>query len=561
MSPLSRSSQTESELYHGLLSNARVLVAYVPQENATPFEQLKASEYYTRPKFPNTINLKDVVYFVPYFKGKGIRDIYKVHHINTCTKRDFDSESDDERMRLMFQFKFVKHIFDDYKPHDLKIWHCFTDTSIKELIDGKFTLRFIDLFAGMGGIRLGLEQAAHEMGYATECVMTSEIKPAAIKVLRQNHPDEPICGDITLIDSEQIPDFDILCAGFPCQAFSFAGKRMGFEDTRGTLFFEVARILRDKRPKGFILENVEGLVSHDGGKTFEVILETLFSLHYKVSYRVLNSKDFGVPQERKRIYILGTRNKKVDMETFDLVNNNLETILEKGQPLSQTLFVRNLLRFYSVESLKGKKIKDKRGGADNIHSWDLEMKGHITSEQKELLNMILRERRKHKWADIYGIDWMDGMPLTIDMIRQFYDVPNLENMLNDLVDKGYLVYEHPKKIVVKQSSTGILRSRERDTNLPKGYNIVAGKLSFEVSEILDPKGVAPTLVAMDMHRIHVVDGEGLRKLTLTEGKRLFGYPDNYKLNVSIKEGYDLLGNTVVVPVIKAVSNKLLNTIQ
>ena len=549
------------DTYYGLNHQARVLVAYVPQEHASAFEQLKASEYYTRPKFPNTINLKDIEYFVPYFKGKGIRDIYKVHHINTCTKKDFDPTCDDERMRLLFQFKFVKQLFDEYRPHDLKIWYCFTDISVKELIDNKPTIRFIDLFAGIGGIRLGLEQAAHELGYATECMMTSEIKPAAIKVLRQNHPQENICGDVTQIDSADIPDFDILCAGFPCQAFSYAGKRMGFEDTRGTLFFEVARILRDKRPKGFILENVEGLVSHDSGKTFSVILDTLHSLHYKVSYRVLNSKDFGVPQERKRIYIVGTKTKEVDLNSFDLVHNYVETILEEGQPLSHTKFVNNLLRFYPANALYGKKIKDKRGGEDNIHSWDLEMKGHITAEQKELLNHILHERRKHKWAEVYGIEWMDGMPLTIDMIRQFYNAPNLEEMLNDLVDKGYLVYEHPKKVVISQSATGSIRSRERDASLPMGYNIVAGKLSFEVSEILNPKGYAPTLVAMDMHRIHVVDGEGIRQLTLTEGKRLFGYPDTYKLDVPIKEGYDLLGNTVVVPVIKAVATKLLNTIQ
>ena len=549
------------DLYHGLNPNSRVLVAYVPQENSKSFEHLEAAEYYTRPRFPNTINLKEIEYFVPYFKGRGIRDIYKVHHINTCTKKDFDPNSDDERMRLLFQFKFVKQIFENYRPHDLKIWYCFTDTTVKELTDGKPTIRFIDLFAGIGGIRLGLEQAAQENGYLTKCMMTSEIKPAAIKVLRQNHPEESICGDITQIESKHIPDFDILCAGFPCQAFSYAGKRMGFEDARGTLFFEVARILRDKRPKGFILENVEGLVTHDGGKTFDVILDILNSLHYKVSYRVLNSKDFGVPQERKRIYIVGAKSKRADLDKFEIIHNSVETVLEKGLPLSHTKFTKNLLRFYSVNSLHGKKIKDKRGGEDNIHSWDLELKGHITSKQKTLLNCILLERRKHKWAEVYGIEWMDGMPLTIDMIRQFYDVPDLENMLNDLVDKGYLVYEKNKKVVIKQTPTGNVRSRERDTSLPKGYNIVAGKLSFEVSEILDPKGYAPTLVAMDMHRIHVTDGDGVRQLTLTEGKRLFGYPDEYKIDVPIKEGYDLLGNTVVVPVIKAVANKLLKIIQ
>lgn len=561
ITPLSHPLEKDDKLCFGMNPRARVLVAYVPQENVKPFEDLKASEYYTRPRFPNTVNLQYVEYFVPYFKGKGIRDIYKVHHINTCTKKEFDPESDDERMRLLFQFKFVRHLFDEYKPHDLKIWYCFTDTTVKEIIEEKTIIRFIDLFAGIGGIRLGLEQAAQDLGYGTECVLTSEIKPAAIKVLKQNHPQETICGDITQIGSEDIPEFDILCAGFPCQAFSYAGKRMGFEDTRGTLFFEVARILRDKRPRGFILENVEGLVTHDGGKTFEVILGILHSLHYKVSYRVLNSKDFGVPQERKRIYIVGTKSGIVSLEDFSLVHNNVETILEQGQPLSHSKFVNNLLRFYPATSLQGKKIKDKRGGDANIHSWDLEMKGHITSEQKDLLNHILHERRKHKWADIYGIEWMDGMPLTIDMIRQFYDSKDLENMLNDLVNKGYLVYENPKKVIVSRSATGTVRTREKDPSLPKGYNIVAGKLSFEVSEILNPKGYAPTLVAMDMHRIHVVDGEGIRQLTLTEGKRLFGYPDDYVLDVSVKDGYDLLGNTVVVPVIKAVATKLLKTIQ
>lgn len=134
-------------------------------------------------------------------------------------------------------------------------------------------------------------------------VFTSEIKPAALEVLKQNYPDEVPYGDITKIETGDIPDFDILLAGFPCQAFSFAGKRLGFEDTRGTLFFDVARILKAKKPKGFILENVEGLVTHDRkdstqkiGRTLTVILETLEALGYYVSWKVLNAKDFGIPK-------------------------------------------------------------------------------------------------------------------------------------------------------------------------------------------------------------------------------------------------------------------------
>ena len=165
-------------------------------------------------------------------------------------------------------------------------------------------LRFIDLFAGIGGIRLGLEQAACEKGLETVCVFTSEIKDYAVRVLKDNHPTETITGDITKVKTEEIPDFDILCAGFPCQAFSSAGKRQGFADTRGTMFFEIERILRDKKPQGFILENVEGLVNHDGGKTLSVITERLESLGYKFDFKVLNSKYFDLLSLNFIIYII-----------------------------------------------------------------------------------------------------------------------------------------------------------------------------------------------------------------------------------------------------------------
>ena len=128
------------------------------------------------------------------------------------------------------------------------------------------TVRFIDLFAGMGGIRIGFEQAFKEAGYATECVLTSEIKESAVKALKNNFNDDDVLGDITQIKTDDIPDFDFLLGGFPCQAFSVAGKQRGFADTRGTLFFEIERILEAKKPYGFLLENVEGLVTHDRAK-------------------------------------------------------------------------------------------------------------------------------------------------------------------------------------------------------------------------------------------------------------------------------------------------------
>lgn len=421
-------------------------------------------------------------------------------------------------------------------------------------------LRFIDLFAGIGGIRKGFELACAEEGFACQCVFTSEIKESAITVLQQNHPEDKIVGDITKVSEKDIPEFDYLLAGFPCQSFSAAGKRMGFEDTRGTLFFDVARILKEKKPKGFVLENVEGLVNHDRqnpkdriGRTLSTILNTLDELGYYVSWKVLNAKDFGVPQDRRRIYIIGSKKSSPDLSGFVSKSSSLEDILDYGLPVSDHPFVKKLLQHYTVTELTGKAIKDKRGGNDNIHSWDLEMKGSVSVQQKKLLSRIMTERRKKKWALEYDIDWMDGMPLTIDMIRSFWgDDPHLEEMLDDLTNKKYVVKEHPKR----KLSNG---QREQDKNLPLGYNIVAGKMSFEVSKILDPKGIAPTLVAMDMQHLYVPDGEGIRKLSLREGLRVFGFPDDFTMRVKQSDGYDLLGNTVVVPVIKAVASRLLQT--
>lgn len=163
------------------------------------------------------------------------------------------------------------------------------------------TLKAIDLFAGIGGIRLGFSQAFKE---DIEFVFSSEIDKYAQKTYYVNFKEIPH-GDITKIDEKEIPTHDILLAGFPCQAFSIAGKRLGFEDTRGTLFFEVARIIKYHKPKVVFLENVKGFVNHDKGNTFKVVKETLEELGYKVFTKVLNAKDFGVPQNRERIYIVG----------------------------------------------------------------------------------------------------------------------------------------------------------------------------------------------------------------------------------------------------------------
>jgi len=436
-------------------------------------------------------------------------------------------------------------------------------------------LKFIDLFAGLGGIRLGFEQACQDRGIETECVLTSEIKPYAIQTLKHNHHHENFVGDIFQVKNEDIPPFDFLFGGFPCQPFSASGKRNGFADTRGTLFFEIERIIKHHQPKGFILENVEGLVKHDLenkhdelGRTLKTILDKLENeLDYQVSWKVLDSVNFGVPQSRKRVFIVGTKNEKVSLDNFKPTFKVLKDVLESGKPTMNTDFTKKLLSHFTVEELYGKSIKDKRGGENNIHSWDIGIKGECSKDQINLLNRLFKERRKKQWASEIGIDWMDGMPLTLSQIQSFFPANNLfENvdvkaLLDDLVEKGYIKYEHPKKLVSENTENGVITSRVYDETKPKGYNIVTGKLSFEINKILNPFEIAPTLVATDMVKIVVPDGKGIRKLTIREGLRIFGYPENYEIPVKESLAFDLLGNTVVVPVIKAVAERVLDALE
>jgi DNA (cytosine-5)-methyltransferase 1 len=434
---------------------------------------------------------------------------------------------------------------------------------INNNIDSK--IKFIDLFAGIGGIRLGFEQTARRLGIKTECVLTSEIKPYAVKVLKQNYPREIINGDITKIRTSDIPDFDFLLGGFPCQSFSAAGKRLGFMDTRGTMFFEIERILKEKKPFGFILENVEGLINHDKvdkkakiGRTLSTIIDHLEALGYKVKWKLLNSKNFGLAQDRKRVYIVGTKIEAPSLDNFNERTTSLKSVIESGKPTVKSKFTELLLSHYSIEQLFGKSIKDKRGGKNNIHSWDIELKGKVSEDQKILLNQLFKERRKKHWAEEFGIDWMDGMPLTLQQISTFNNQEKLEEMLEDLVKKGYLKKEHPKRLIQETNLMGETKTiRKQDSTLPLGYNIVSGKLSFEINKVLNPNEIAPTLVAMDMKKLFVVDNGGLRTLTLAEGLKLFGYPEEYKFDVGIEEGYDLLGNTVTVPIVRAVAERLL----
>lgn len=229
-------------------------------------------------------------------------------------------------------------------------------------------MKYFSMFTGIGGFELGIRQAYTKLSLEREkpfeeeceqgrkrtanqqhiqlcsggepaplCVGYSEINKYAIQVFEKHFGGIKNYGDCTRINPEELPDFNMLCGGFPCQSFSIAGKRRGFEDTRGTLFFDIARIIQAKRPEIVWLENVKGLLNHDKGQTFRIILETLDNLGYDVEWQVLNSKHFGVPQNRERVFIIGHLRGKPRQQIFPL-RNSMQKPFTKGSQRLECIY-------------------------------------------------------------------------------------------------------------------------------------------------------------------------------------------------------------------------------
>ena len=213
------------------------------------------------------------------------------------------------------------------------------------------SVRVFSMFSGIGGFELGIQQS----DINTELVGYAEIDKYAILIFEKQFTGVTNYGDATAITASNLPDFDLLVGGFPCQAFSIAGKQQGFSDTRGTLFFDIARICAEKRPRYLVLENVKGLLSHDGGQTFQRILRVLADLGYRVEWQVLNSKNFGVPQNRERVFIVGYLGERSGQEIFPLTT------------YSQSASVVALQQLNKAES-QGNRIYDSSGLATTLAS-------------------------------------------------------------------------------------------------------------------------------------------------------------------------------------------------
>jgi DNA (cytosine-5)-methyltransferase 1 len=412
-------------------------------------------------------------------------------------------------------------------------------------------VKFIDLFCGTGGIRLGMEQAFNEQGIKTQCIKSSEIDKKACETYQLNFNENPYC-DIHEIN--ELAEFDILLAGFPCQAFSYAGKQLGFTDTRGTLFFEVERLLKKHKPSLVFLENVRGLTTHDKGRTFKTILNKLESIGYKVQYRLLNSSNYKIPQNRVRIYMIATLDFEPiislssdlgasDSHDFKTYSSNLslfddysykivKEILEKNPDKKydcSDAFVEKLRNVLNndLNKLHGIRLIDTRHG-NSIHSWDIGIKGECSEDEINFMNKLVSNRRKH----IFGTH-QDGKALTIEEIKTFYTKSNINAIINNLLVKGYLSEKEGK------------------------YNLVCGNMSFEIFKFLDPNSISITLTASDTHKLGVFYNNRVRRLTPRECARLQGYPDNYILHSQDQFAYKQLGNAVSVPVVKRIFSDFL----
>jgi len=446
----------------------------------------------------------------------------------------------------MFRYELTMKLQDTHLPLE------YIPSSEMEHDSGVIT--YIDLFAGMGGTRIGFENSLNKNGLTGKCVFSSEIKIHARKAYQHIFDEDHIYGDITTIAPSSIPDFNYLLAGFPCQPFSSAGTRKGFLDERGGLFFTICSILETKQPEGFLLENVDGLVTHEKGKTLEVVLNKLIQLGYNVEYKVLDSSEFDIPQQRKRVYIIGGKSSSVKFESHEIRRKYAVDCIDYKMHFKESDFSKLLRNYYTLEQLEGKSIKDKRGGKNNIHSWDIGYKGKINQRQHELLSEIIKKRRYKKWAERKGIAWMDGMPLTLEEISTFCKSNYLKEDLEYLVDCGYLKFEHPKDLIVVDG----VKKRIYKKDSPKGYNIVAGKLSYPFSKILNPNDIVPTIVATEIGKLAVSTNYGVRSISVKEGLLFSGYYDDYDLDMlTYSEAFDLIGNTVMPPVIEFVTDCLL----
>jgi DNA (cytosine-5)-methyltransferase 1 len=398
-------------------------------------------------------------------------------------------------------------------------------------------MRFLSTFSGVGGMEVGLKAADPTI----ECIGFSEIDKHASTVLKYHYPEVKNYGDIKQIRTEELPDFDILVGGFPCQTFSIAGKRMGFNDTRGTLFYEIARIAKDKRPSILLLENVKGLLNHNKGNTFKTIISTLDELGYDAEWELLNSKYFGVPQNRERVYIIGHIRGKPWRPIFPLGKTDKKDT-RKIQELTRSESKAN--RIYSTEGI-APALMGECGG--------LGAKTGLYAVKKKL------EDNKPRWGDHYATG--EDISPTLMAIGKT-DVANIiiptqignsDKFGNSKKEAGEEAFTlratEPNGIIVHS-----LQTRNPDRPSLK-LNLHAGGSGHIQKE--------EETYCLDTGNTQAIESDArIRRLTPIECERLQAFPDDWTkkgmnekgeiVDISDSQRYKMMGNALTTTIVKTI---------
>ncbi|HEM6557956.1 DNA cytosine methyltransferase [Streptococcus suis] len=429
-------------------------------------------------------------------------------------------------------------------------------------------MKFLDLFAGIGGFRLGMERAGHE------CVGFCEIDPFARKSYKAIHDTEGEFEfhDITGVTDESVRGIgrvDVICGGFPCQAFSIAGKRAGFEDTRGTLFFEIARFASILRPKYLFLENVTGLLNHDNGNTFETIIRALEELGYDAEWQVFNSKNFGVPQNRERVFIIGHLRGAGGRAIFPFGGN--DTAIDSKQ--SKINKVGNIRKMGKSQS------------GDVVSVDSLAPTLCSTTTQKDPLKVAIpvltpdREENRQNGRrfktdgepmftltaqDKHGVIVCGRLPGKFEMPNRVYDpngiAPTIRTMQGGGLEPKIIQRGHGYNQGGEHDTAPTLTSNSwQENNHVKVYDFYNKTIKNEVGTLTANGGVSTTHCGT----FGITDGFRIRKLTPRECWRLQGFPDwafdRAQAVNSNSQLYKQAGNSVTVNVIEAIARRLEET--
>ena len=399
--------------------------------------------------------------------------------------------------------------------------------------------KVFSMFTGIGGFEMGLLMSKKEVQF----VGYSEIDKYAIEVFEKQFKGTKNYGNATDIDETKLPNFDLLVGGFPCQAFSVAGKLRGFDDTRGTLFFDVARILKHKKPKHFILENVRGLLSHDSGRTFQTILKVLSDIGYMVQWEVCNSKNYGVPQNRERVYIVGHLRGRSRPEVFPITKVGSEDN-KSNKPKELTKNMSMGYRVYDTSGVSAtlRALGGGIGAKTGLYQI-VKRSGKVKADQENAscLTGGARGDGNHSYTD-----WIVQACLTPDRLKKRQN------------GRRFKDNEEPMFTLTGQDKHGVMITEATQ----KGYAVAneGDSINLSVPNSKTRRGRVGKKVAQTldtgMHQ-YTLKSSQIRRLTPTECERLQGFPDGWTEGISDTQRYKCLGNAVTTNVVCEIAKRLL----